>query len=283
MRLIRFLKKQWNKGYHSRFIMLLALVFLLSAFVFASSLVSGWYDSRRQQELLASLQTETIAPPETSKPTTTTRKATETTATEPAKTETTTSETQVNRPTKIDFKSLQEKNSDTVGWIEIPGTEINYPIVKGDDNDFYLHRDFQGEKSKSGSIFMDYRNDGDFTNRHSILYGHNMRNGSMFAGLMAYKDSAFFAQNDKIFIDMPEGRTIWQIFAAYVTTTDFYYIITDFPDDPSFSSFLQTIESKSSFQSTVSPVASDHLLTLSTCTYEYDDARFVVHAIRVDD
>jgi sortase B len=262
--------------------MLLALVFLLSAFVFTSSLVSGWYDSRRQQELLASLQTETISPSETAKPTTT-RKATEKTATEPVKTETTTSETRENRPTKINFKSLQERNPDTVGWIEIPGTEINYPIVKGDDNDFYLHRDFQSEKSKSGTIFMDYRNDGDFTNRHSILYGHNMRNGSMFAGLMAYKDSAFFAQNDKIFIDMPEGRTIWQIFAAYVTTTDFYYIITDFPDDPSFSSFLQTIESKSSFQSTVSPVASDHLLTLSTCTYEYDDARFVVHAIRVDD
>ena len=282
MRLIRFLKKKWNKGYHSRFIMLLALVFLLSAFVFTSSLVSGWYDSRRQQELLASLQTETISPSETAKPTTT-RKATEKTATEPVKTETTTSETRENRPTKINFKSLQERNPDTVGWIEIPGTEINYPIVKGDDNDFYLHRDFQSEKSKSDTIFMDYRNDGDFTNRHSILYGHNMRNGSMFAGLMAYKDSVFFTQNDKIYIDTPDGRTIWQIFAAYVTTTDFYYIITDFPDDPSFSSFLQTIQSKSSFQSPVSPVVSDHLLTLSTCTYEYDDARFVVHAIKVDD
>jgi sortase B len=282
VRLIRFLKKKWNKGYHSRFIMLLALVFLLSAFVFTSSLVSGWYDSRRQQELLASLQTETIAPSETAKPTTT-RKATEKTATESARIETTTPETKENRPTKIDFKSLQEKNSDTVGWIEIPGTEINYPIVKGDDNEFYLHRDFQNKTSKSGSIFMDYRNDGDFTNRHSILYGHNMRNGSMFAGLMAYKDSVFFAQNDKIYIDTPDGRTIWQIFAAYVTTTDFYYIITDFPDDPSFSSFLQTIQSKSSFQSPVSPVVSDHLLTLSTCTYEYDDARFVVHAIKVDD
>ncbi|MDD3931882.1 MAG: class B sortase [Eubacteriales bacterium] len=282
MRLIRFLKKKWNKGYHSRFIMLLALVFLLSAFVFTSSLVSGWYDSRRQQELLASLQTETIAPSETAKPTTT-RKATEKTATEPVKTETTTSETRENRPTKINFKSLQERNPDTVGWIEIPGTEINYPIVKGDDNDFYLHRDFQSEKSKSGTIFMDYRNDGDFTNRHSILYGHNMRNGSMFAGSMAYKDSVFFDQNDKIYIDTPDGRTIWQIFATYVTTTDFYYIITDFLDDRSFSSFLQTIQSKSSFQSPVSPVVSDHLLTLSTCTYEYDDARFVVHAIKVDD
>lgn len=260
----------------SKFATLLALVLLLSVFTYASWLFPKWSAGKQSEEQTDLSQTETTAPSDTS------TKPIETTATESVKTEITISETQDNRLTKIDFKSLQEENPDTVGWIEIPGTVINYPIVKSVDNDYYLNRDFYGNDSKSGSIFMDYRNGGDFTNRHSILYGHHMRDGSMFAGLMAYKDSSFAAQNDIIFIDLPEGRTIWQIFAAYVTASDFYYIITDFPDESSFLSFLKTVEGKSSFQSEIRPNASDHLLTLSTCTYEYDDARFVVHAVRID-
>lgn len=261
----------------SKCAILMVLVLLLSVFAYASWFLSKWSAGKQSEEQTDLSQTETTAPSDTS------TKPRETTATESVKTETTASETQEYKPTKIDFKCLQEENLDTVGWIEIPGTVINYPIVKSVDNDYYLNRDFYGNDSKSGSIFMDYRNDGDFTNRHSILYGHHMRDGSMFAGLMAYKDSSFAAQNDLIFIDLPEGRTIWQVFAAYVTTTDFYYIITDFPDESSYLSFLKTVEGKSSYQSEIRPVASDHLLTLSTCTYEYDDARFVVHAVRVDD
>lgn len=280
MRLIKYMKSQWSKDIHSKLIIILALIFVLSVVLLAISLISRWQDSRHNQDLMTSLQNETIAPSITTTTTTTTTSAEE--STEITVTETTLAETEDKLPTNIDFDSLQAKNPDTVAWIEVPGTVINYPIVLTEDNDYYLHRDFSGNESKAGSIFMDYRNGGIFEDRHSILYGHNMRDGSMFAGLMAYKDANFFSENNLIYIDMPDGRTVWQIFAVYVTTVDFYYIITDFADDQAYHGFLQTIESKSLFRSDISPSVDDNLLTLSTCTYEYDDARFVVHAMRID-
>ena len=94
-----------------------------------------------------------------------------------------------------DFKKLKEENPDTIGWIHIPDTKISYPIVQGTDNDFYLKHDFNGEASVAGSIYLDYESEGDFEGRNNILYGHNMKNGSMFKDIVRYKDPSYFKEH----------------------------------------------------------------------------------------
>ncbi|MCT8137901.1 class B sortase [Anaerobacillus sp. CMMVII] len=180
------------------------------------------------------------------------------------------------------FLPLLEKNEDTVGWITIPNTQVDYPIVKKEDNDFYLHHNFEGERSNGGTIFMDFRNIGDGTDRHTILYGHNMRDGTMFQGLMKYKQSDFFSDNQMITFYTLYEETKWEIFSAYVTDTNYYYIPTRFRSKRDYLDFLEGIQGKSLFQSEIEFTDEDKILTLSTCSYEFLDARFVVHARKVN-
>lgn len=171
-------------------------------------------------------------------------------------------------------------SKDVIGWITIPDTIIEYPVVQGEDNKFYLDHDLYQRKSISGSIFMDYRADGEKLTGNIILYGHHMKNGSMFTALMGYKERTFFQEHPIIEYYTPCGRTRWQIFSAYVTDTKFYYIETNFANE-TFRDFLSTINKKSKFQTGIPLNEIDAILTLSTCTYEFDDARFVVHARRL--
>ena len=171
---------------------------------------------------------------------------------------------------------------EVVGWITIDGTVIDYPVVQGTDNDYYLHNDMDGQSSVYGTIFMDYRGDANTLTGNISLYGHNMRDGSMFAGLMAYKDKTFFETHRRIIYQTPQGTTVWEIFSAYVTDTNFYFIQTDFSDESEYMAFLNTIQSKSAFTTDAVLTAADDILTFCTCTYEFDNARFAVHARRIE-
>jgi len=180
---------------------------------------------------------------------------------------------------------LQEKNPDVVGWIELAGTEIDYPIVQAEDNAFYLKKDWLGQDNSAGAIFMDFRNDPEALEErrtHTILYGHHRQDGSMFQNLMNYKDETYFRENPTFEVTDQYGTHTFEIFSVYVTTIDFYFIETRFPKDEDFEGFLDSIIERRKFATDVEVTAEDHLLTLSTCTYEYDDARFVVHARRVE-
>ncbi|WNF38453.1 class B sortase [Bacillaceae bacterium IKA-2] len=179
------------------------------------------------------------------------------------------------------FLPLVEINDETVGWVTLSNSSIDYPIVQTSDNEFYLDYSFERNKSKSGSIFMDYRNNQDLFNRHTILYGHHMRNQSMFSDLLKYQDENHFIENRYITLQTLYEDTKWEIFSAYVTGTDFYYIITDFGTDDEYVKFLQKIQSKSTYESEMTITEEDRILTLSTCAYDFDDARFVVHARRI--
>ncbi|MDE5412541.1 class B sortase [Alkalihalobacterium chitinilyticum] len=180
------------------------------------------------------------------------------------------------------FLPLLEINEDTVGWITVPNTSIDYPIVQTKDNDYYLDHNFQHSKSDAGSIFMDFRNAPDLSDRHSIIYGHHMRDGSMFKGLINYQDEDFFEHNRTITIQTLTEETEWEIFSAYVTATDFYYIVTDFSSDQEYLDFLELVQNKSQYQPNDVPFThQDQLLTLSTCAYDFEDARFVVHARKI--
>lgn len=178
------------------------------------------------------------------------------------------------------FASVLEVNEDIVGRISIDSLDINYLVTQGTDNDYYLHMGYDRKKSSSGSIFLDYRCniDLDPLKGHYILYGHNMKNGTMFHNLTKYKDEKFFYNNRVIRFDTLYEDYEWEIFSAYVTDTDFYFIDTTFKDDADWLSFLLTVQDKSLFPTNTKLSADDVVLTLCTCTYEFDDARFVIHA-----
>ena len=179
------------------------------------------------------------------------------------------------------YLSLLEINQDVVGWISVPNTVIDYPVVQAEDNDYYLRRDIHGKRANAGTIYMDYRSDAQSKDNNTILYGHHMRNGSMFKDLVKYKQEEFFLQNDDIRFDTLFDEIKWEVFSVYITEADFPYTQTTFASDEDYLDFLDKIKGKSMFEKEMTLSKEDQILTLSTCTYEYDDARFVVHARRV--
>ena len=176
---------------------------------------------------------------------------------------------------------VRVQNPDASAWLTIPGTRIDDPVVCGSDNEFYLKHDYLGNKDIAGAIYQDFRNAGSFSDRHSILYGHNMKNGTMFHNLRYFKEEDFALKNNRIFLETLDGMTEWQVFASYVMTTDFYVIQTVFSDDAEYQAFLNTLIKKSGIDYGLDVTADQQILTLLTCSYEVDNARFVVHAAKV--
>lgn len=179
------------------------------------------------------------------------------------------------------FLPLLEQNEDVVGWITIDGTQIDYPILQAEDNFHYLTRNFYHEQSRAGSIYLDYRNDIHLTDeRNVIVYGHRMKDGSMFQQLTKYLDKDFFDTHRTIQFDTLYDSYEGEIFAVYNTLTDFNYIQTDFDDDAEFGMLLSQIKDISKFESNVEVTEQDMILTLSTCDYQLDSeaGRLVVQA-----
>ena len=178
------------------------------------------------------------------------------------------------------FFDLHKINPDIVGWITVEGTIINYPILQTKDNDYYLNRNYKGEDSRAGSIFMDYRNNVEEENRNTIVYGHRMKDDTMFNSLTNYLDEEFFKAHQTINYDTMYGSYDAEVFAAYYTTTDFDYIQTDFESDEEYASFLNEVEDKSEIEADFDVNADDQIVTLSTCDYtlDPDKGRLVVHA-----
>ena len=179
---------------------------------------------------------------------------------------------------EVDFAALAEINPDIVAWIYLEGTEINYPVVQGDDNNYYLKHLFTGEWNGAGCIFMDSRNNGDFSERNTVIYGHHMRNKSMFSGLDGYKQQEFYDTHPVVLILTPEQNYKLEVFSAYVANVE------DSAWDLGFTAsgcenWLEEICAKSGVVSAVTPTVGDRVVTLSTCSYEFNDARFVVHGI----
>ncbi len=180
------------------------------------------------------------------------------------------------------FKPLLKINDQIKGWILIENTNIDYPVVLANDNEYYLNHNINKERSKAGSIFMDYRNEGNYNDKNIILYGHNMKDGSMFKGLMGYKNEKYFFDHPLITFSTLYETNQWEVFSAYVTKTDFDYIQTEFPNNEGYENFLKNISCKSLYETNVHVEADDIILTLSTCSYEFPNARFVVHAKKID-
>lgn len=185
------------------------------------------------------------------------------------------SESDVNWPA-VDFAALSEINQDIVAWIYIEGTEINYPVVQGSDNQYYLKHLFNGKWNSSGCIFLDSRNTPDFSDRHSIIYGHHMKNGTMFSGLTEYKKQEFYDAHPTILLITPNQNFRVEVFAGYVANVKDDAWRIRFDSNKELEKWLQHTQDHSWFESETTPAVTDRIITLSTCSYEFDNARFVL-------
>lgn len=178
------------------------------------------------------------------------------------------------------FNELRDINTDIVGWISIEDTQLNYPILQSANNDAYLNQNYKGEHAAAGSIFMDYRIDITSDSPNTILYGHRMKDGSMFDGLTKFLDKSFFDDHKVVKFDTLYESYDAEIFSVYQTTTDFDYIQTDFGSEEEYRLLLDEIQQKSEFATDTVLNTDDQIITLSTCDYKLnpDTGRLVVHA-----
>ncbi len=190
--------------------------------------------------------------------------------------------------TLAQIQALEEQNSDLVCWLHIPSEEIepiSYPVLQAKDNDFYLYKNFKKEYARSGSLFLDFRNDAETLSGHSIIYGHNMSDGSMFGNLLKYyqaKDGSFLRKHPYVYTYSLSGVGIWKVFSVYETTTDEDYIKTYFATEQDYFKFIKDLQNKSYFETDVLLKASDDVLTLSTCyKFNAENGRLIVNAVRV--
>ncbi|EAE7074100.1 class B sortase [Listeria monocytogenes] len=186
--------------------------------------------------------------------------------------------TNVNGEVRDELKALRKLNKDMAGWLTIADTEIDYPILQSTDNDYYLHHNYKNEKARAGSIFKDYRNTNEFLDKNTIIYGHNMKDGSMFADLRKYLDKDFWEKHPTFSYESGLANYKVEIFAVYETTTDFYYIETEFPGANDFDNYLQKVRGQSIYKSNVEVSGKDRIITLSTCDTEkdYEKGRMVI-------
>lgn len=180
---------------------------------------------------------------------------------------------------QIDFIDLLKQNEDTVGWINVTGTNIDYPIVQSSDNVFYLDHSFDKSYNQAGWIFSDFRNNLDNLNQNTIIYGHARLDNTMFGSLNKILDKTWFDNKDNhiIKISTPMHNMIFQIFSVYIIPKESYYITSAFPSDVAFLEFLDVIMDRSMIEFDTSLNISDRILTLSTCK-DNNGNRLVLHA-----
>jgi len=181
---------------------------------------------------------------------------------------------------RIDFNALLALNPDTIGWVQIEGTPLEYPVVQTDNNDYYLSHNYLQEESFEGAVFRDYLCNTTTTRNH-VLYGHYMSDESMFGSLWNYQDQAYLKLHPVIQFDQPGHPGDWEIFSIYITEADYDYRQPEFITDGEFIDYMNRLKARSLYDTGVTLDPDDEVLTLSTCIYTFDDARFAVHARKV--
>lgn len=186
----------------------------------------------------------------------------------------------------VQFDELLKTNGDVIAWIYGANTHINYPVVQGSDNDYYLRHLLDGTWNDNGSIFMDYANSAGFSDQNSLIYGHNMKSGAMFSNLVKYKQQAYYDQHPYLYMLTPQQNYKLHLFAGVIVDASGY--ILDGNGEVAYSDcsvyqfqltqeFLQQMVNHSTFRPTTGvPSADSHIVTLSTCTYEFKNVRYVV-------
>ena len=179
---------------------------------------------------------------------------------------------------QVDFQVLEAINPDVVGWLYCPETVISYPVVQGEDNTYYLDHLFDGTKNSAGCLFLDSGCTA-LEGKNSIIYGHNMKNGTLFASLKEYQSQAYYEAHPDLLLITPEGTLTIRLFSAYTAAADSRAWQTVFSSEEEYNTWLQHLLEQSCFDGGAVPTTSDRIITLSTCSYAFQDARFVCHGL----
>lgn len=187
-------------------------------------------------------------------------------------------------PIEVDFDTLRSVNDDVIGWIYIEALDgVSYPVVKGDDNETYLHMTYEGNYNFAGTIFIDYENSADFSDCNTLVYGHNMKNDSMFGKLDEFvKNAETYAKSKYFWILTPDADYRYEIVSAYTTAVDSATYTLFKGPGKEFQSYLDTIRGYSAIETSVRDLTiKDKIVTLSTCTGN-SSTRFVVQGVCLD-
>ena len=258
-------QKKKPNGLIRRIIIAVLLLIMIAS---AISLVKEWMDAAAQRRLEESLaeaarQTETeTEPPETEKETE--------------------AETEAPYVSPIDFAPLLATNPDTIGWIRVPDTKIDYPIVQSPDNQYYLHKDFEGKDSVYGTIYLDADSKPDFSGWNNPIYGHHMKDGSMFKDVVKFKDQDFFENHRYFEIYTPERTIHLKTLGCYYSDSNGIVRKTSFKSQASFDKWVSERLAPCSFAE-VPEQPFDSMFVLVTCSYEKNDARTLLFAAEVDE
>lgn len=181
----------------------------------------------------------------------------------------------------VNFNKLKEQNNETIAWLKVSNTNVEYPVVKGTNNSFYLNHSFDKSNNSAGWIFADYRNKFDNTDKNIIIYGHNMRDSSMFGSMKNILNSDWYEneKNTDITLYTENEKCIYKVFSIYKIENEDYYIKTEFKNDNEFEKFIKTLKKRSIKDFSVDVSKDDDILTLSTCANN-NKYRIVLHAIK---
>ena len=270
-----------KKAIYIAVIVILILTFCVSAFLVGRYVVEG----KKQEQLYDNLseiknQAQTV--------TQTAPKETPSTETEQSKP----GFEVITEPTAeggilLDYAELYKMNPDLVGWIQIEGTKIDYPVMQTPEYpDYYLYRDFDRQASVRGSIYVREECDVDKPSDNETIYGHHMADGSMFAALNAYTDKSAWDYNSLIFFDTLKERHVYQIFSVFKTSANIgegfsYHQFVDAEDEADFDDFVSTCKKLAFYDTGITPKYGDKIICLSTCEYTLNNGRLVVAAVRI--
>ncbi len=179
----------------------------------------------------------------------------------------------------VDFNKLKEQNNETVAWIKVNNTNVEYPVVRATNNSFYLNYSFDKSKNSAGWIFADYKNKFDNTDKNIVIYGHNMRDDSMFGSLKNILNSDWYnnEENTNIALYTENEKYIYKVFSIYKIESEDYYIKTEFSNDNEFEKFIKTLKKRSIKNFNIDISKEDSILTLSTCANN-NKYRVVLHS-----
>ena len=179
----------------------------------------------------------------------------------------------------VDFKSLKEKNKDTIAYLKLNNTAITYVVVKTNNNSYYLSHNFEKESNVAGWIFADYHNKFDENDKNIIIYGHNIKDGSMFGTLKKILNKDWYENEDnhKVVLVTENETYYYQVFSTYTTKPEDYYINTNFDNNNDFDNFVKNLKSRSIYDYGIEVTGEDRILTLSSCTDDGNN-RIVLHA-----
>ena len=181
----------------------------------------------------------------------------------------------------VDFNKLKEQNNETIAWLKVNNTNVEYPVVKGTNNSFYLNHSFDKSSNSAGWIFADCRNKFDNTDKNIVIYGHNMRDGSMFGSMLNILNAKWYEneENTNITLYTENEKCMYKVFSVYKIENEDYYIKTEFKNDNEFEDFIKTLKKRSIKDFNVDVSKDDNILTLSTCANN-NKYRVVLHAIK---